>query len=73
MAQTRGKTGETCKISGIYVSGCCEKLVPFALDQVFSMCCEGDTAWSFLEVVQRATKGSKPNGAGKGRGWRGVS
>jgi hypothetical protein len=59
MGQTSGKTGGKCQIPGLYVSGCCEKLVPFALDEAFSACCAQDTTWSFLQGASGASTASK--------------
>ena len=50
MGQTTGRTGGKCEIFGIYVSGCCENLVPVALDAVFPSCsCGLQTTWFFLQ------------------------
>jgi hypothetical protein len=73
--QTKGRTGGKCEILGVYVSACCEGLLPFALDEVFPACraCGRDTTWHFLEVAPWAAKGAKLNGARKGGGRRGAS
>jgi hypothetical protein len=50
VGQTGGRTGGKCEILGIYVSGCCENLRPFALDAVFPSCsCGRQTTWFFLQ------------------------
>jgi hypothetical protein len=72
MGQTSGKTGGKCQIPGVYVSGCCEKLVPFALDESFSACCAQDTSWSFLQrssgPERRPRTGGRVKGGGAGVG-----
>ncbi len=68
MAQTRGRTGGKCEIFGIYVSGCCENLMPFAIDSVLPSCsCGRETTWFFLQH-ERGPKRRPRTGGVKGGG-----
>jgi hypothetical protein len=50
------KTGRDANLSGLYVSECCLKEVPFLKDQMFSRCprCNALTVWEWVERKERA-------------------
>jgi hypothetical protein len=50
------KTGRDANRSGLYISECCLKEVPFPKGQMFSRCprCNALTVWEWVEQKERA-------------------
>ena len=50
------KTGRDANRSGLYISECCFKQVPFLKGQMFSRCprCSALTVWEFVEQKELA-------------------
>jgi hypothetical protein len=50
------KTGRDANQSGLYISECCLKEVPFLKGQMFARCprCYALTVWEFVKPVERA-------------------
>jgi hypothetical protein len=50
------KTGRDAKRSGLYISECCLREVPFLKGQMFSRCprCNALTVWEFVKQKEQA-------------------